>query len=313
MRCLFGLALAALAAGCGPQPPAGPAAPVAPAAQALASYAGPAFLENLTARPDGGVLFTNYTGMAVELLPPGGPARTFAALDVHPVSIIPLDDGYLVAAHATPFTAGPGFIGSGVLVTLDANGNVTGAAVTASRAGFLNGMVALPDGGVLIADSVKAQILRFDPDSRALDVWYADPELAPQETPAFRPGANGLKLRDGALIVSSSAKTALYSLAIGADGKPAGTLTKIVGDLPGTDDFAVLPEGGFIVATHGDRIVLVAPDGAVATLTDDPRILGSTAVGLVGEGAARRAIILGTGGFSEGGKADAVVLSVPAP
>lgn len=312
MRFVLGVALAAFAMGCGPQSPA-PEPPAAPAVEALASYPGPAFLENLSVRADGGVLFTNYTGKAVELVPPGGPARTFAALDVHPVSIIPLNDGYLVAAHATPFTAGPGFIGSGVLVMLDADGKVTGAAVPAPQAGFLNGMVALPDGGVLIADSVKAQILRFDPARRTLDVWYADAELAPQETPAFRPGANGLKLRDGALIVSSSAKTALYSLAIGADGKPAGTLAKVAGDLPGADDFVVLPEGGFIVATHGDRIVRVAPDGAVATLTDDPRILGSTAVALTGDGAARRAIILGTGGFSEGGKADAVVLSVPAP
>lgn len=288
-------------------------APTAPETTVeLARFAGPTFIENLTITPDGALFVTNYTGKSVHLVRRDAEPCAFASLSVHPVSILPMNDGFLVAAHAIPFTAGPNFIGSGVLLTLDRQGRVIGT-TQAPEAGFLNGMVALPDGAVLIADSVKAQILRYEPATRALSVWYADPVLAPVTAPSFRPGANGLKLRDGAVIVSSSATASLYKIDVDGDGKPAGRLSTIVSALPGADDFVVLPEGGFIVATHGPRIVRVSVNGDVSTLTDGPRVLGSTAIGLIGAGERRRAVILGTGGFSEGGKADAVVLSAPAP
>lgn len=124
---------------------------------------------------------------------------------------------------------------------------------------------------------------------------------------------NGLKREDDALVLSSSANRALYRLPLDATGAPAGELEEIVADLPGADDFAVLPEGGFVVATHGESLVAVGPEGGVTTISDDARLLGSTAVALIGEGAERRAVVLGTGGFSEGLGAEAVVLSVPLP
>jgi hypothetical protein len=54
-------------------------------------------------------------------------------------------------------------------------------------------------------------------------------------------------------------------------------------------------------------------DRRVTTITDDPRIRGNTAVALDGAGKSRRLIVLGTGGFSEGLGAPAVVLAVPLP
>ncbi|MDX2235885.1 MAG: hypothetical protein NW200_15400, partial [Hyphomonadaceae bacterium] len=124
---------------------------------------------------------------------------------------------------------------------------------------------------------------------------------------------NGLKRTDGALILSSSATRTLYQIALSPNGLPQGPMTPVVANLPGADDFAILPEGGYVVATHGDRVVRVGADGAVSTVTEDPRVRGSTAVALVGDGAARRLAILGTGGFSEGLGQPAVVLAVALP
>ena len=309
-RTVSALALVIALCACAPSTPAPEAsAPVEP--QALATYAAPTFLENLTVAADGSILFTNYTNRSIERAPAdGGAAASFAALDVHPISILPLADGYLVAGQATPFTQGAAAIGSGVLLFLDAQGAVS-QRLPIPEVLFPNGMLSLSSDAVLIADSVGGQIVRLDLATRAISPWFADPVLAPQTTPNFLPGANGLKLQDGALIISSSATRTLYRLALGADGQPQGGLTPVVVNLPGADVFVVLPEGGFLVSTHGDRVVRVGADGAVSDLTTDARVRGNTALALIGEGERRRAVILGTGGFSEGLGQDAVVLSVP--
>lgn len=304
----FALAAGVVTAGCQPK-----AAKQEPAVgEVLASYPGPTFLENLYVAPDGAVFFTNYTGRSVELVRPGQPVQTFAQLDSHPVSLLPRGEGFLLAVHGAPFTDPAALAGSGRILMLDKDGIVTDA-VDAPDAGFLNGMAMLPDGSVLIADSVKAQILRFDPEAGTLTPWFSDPQLAPAVEPRFLPGVNGLKLVGGVLWLSSSARKALFRLPLTPDGQPAGALEIIAENLPGADDFAPLPEGGFLIATHADRVVKISATGAVETFSNDPRVLGSTAVALSGTGPARRAIILGTGGFSEGGTAEAVVLAAPAP
>jgi hypothetical protein len=304
------LAMAAALAACAPSAPTATQTATAEP-QALASYPGPTFLENLTVAADGAILFTNYTGQAIERLPAGGGAAgRFAALDVHPISILPFGEGYIVAAQTVPFTQGPAAIGTGVLLFLDASGAVT-QRLPIPEVGFPNGMVTLPNRAVLIADSAKAKIVRLDVSARIVTPWFSDPALAPQTTPNFLPGANGLKLQNGALIISSSATRTLYRLGLTVDGAPQGALTLVVENLPGADDFVVLPEGGFLVTTHGDRVVRVGADGAVSDLTTDPLVRGNTALALIGESDARRAVILGTGGFSEGLNQDAVVLSVP--
>jgi sugar lactone lactonase YvrE len=177
---------------------------------------------------------------------------------------------------------------------------------------MLNGMTRLDTGSILIADSVKGQVLRYDVASGTLSTWIADARLAPQTTPQFRPGANGVKVRGRDVLISSSAARKLFRVSLGADGRPAGDLA-VLFELPGADDFALLTDGGIVVTTHGDRVLKVTADGAQTVLTSDPRVLGNTAVAVTGAGKDRRAIVLGTGGFSEGGKADAAVVSIPLP
>jgi sugar lactone lactonase YvrE len=315
------LVLALLLAACGadtpappsnaPEPPVATPSPVSSASVELASMPAPAFLENLWVTPAGDILFTHYLGRTIERLDAAGQRTTFATLDVHPVSLVPLDGGYLVAAHGASFTDGPAFLGTGQLLFVDGSGAVTDA-LPLTDAGFANGMLVLPNGTVLIADSAKAQILSFDRATRSVRVWFADPALAPQADP-FLPGANGLKLQGDSVVVSSSAGRSLHRLALAADGSPQGALQTIVSGLPGADDFVVLPDGGFVVATHGRSVARVSADGRVSTLTEDTRVRGNTAVALTGAGESRRLVVLGTGGLSEGGRDPGVVLSVALP
>ena len=251
------LAAAGLLAGCQPK-----TAKEAPAGEVLASYPGPTFLENLYVAPDGALFFTNYTARTVELVRPGQPAQTFAQLDSHPVSLLPRGEGFLLAVHTAPFTDPAALAGSGRILMLDKEGFVT-EAVDAPDSGFLNGMATLPDGSVLIADSVKAQILRFDPETGALAAWFSDPQLAPAVEPRFLPGVNGLKLVGGVLWLTSSARKALFRLPLTPDGQPAGPLEVMAENLPGADDFTPLPEGGFLLATHADRVVKITAAGEV--------------------------------------------------
>lgn len=318
MRQNFVLLATSLVVACTPaaSPPApantrqAEAAPSAP--EILASFEAPAFLENLIIEPDGSIIFTNYTGKSLHRIGPDGTLSVLANLDMHPVSLIQLGDTFLVAAHAIPFTSGPEFIGSGQLLTLSVGGDVL-SRLAVPEAGFLNGMVAFSDGKVLIADSAKAQILAYDPASSKVETWFSDALLAPQTEPYFLPGANGLKLEGDDLLLSSSANRSIYRLRISADSASEGKLQLVAADLPGADDFAVLPDGGYVTSTHADRVVRIFPDGAIETLTADPRIKGNTAVAFRGKGEDRTLIILGTGGLSEGLSEPGVVMELPFP
>lgn len=282
-----------------------------PSLEVLASYPGPTFLENLEVADDGAIYVTNYSGKGIERIRPGQKAERFVELDAHPVSILVMPSGFLLAVHGKSFTEGPAFIGSGRLLTLDPQGKLI-AELPVPDAGMLNGMMRLENGQVLLADSVKGQILRYDPAQRQIGVWLTDARLVPQTAPHFVPGANGLKRRGGTLLISSSAQRKVFSVEVGADGAAAGPMEPVL-ELPGADDFAVLPDGGLIVATHGKEVLRVSPAGAVSTLTSDPRVLGNTAVAITGSGASRKVVILGTGGFSEGGKADAAIVAISLP
>lgn len=318
MRLILPFFAACLLAACTPaatQPPATEAALAeapAPAPAVLASFDAPAFLENLIAEPDGSAVFTNYTGKSLHRIAADGTLSLVAGLDVHPVSLVRLGDTYLLAAHAIPFTVGPEFIGSGQLLTLSAAGEVL-SKLAVPQAGFLNGMVVAADGKVLIADSVNAQILVYDPVSSALETWFADALLAPQTDPFFLPGANGLKFEGGDLLVSSSATRSIYRLGVSANGAAEGPLEPVVADLPGTDDFLVLPEGGYVATTHANLVVSISPEGEVKTVTDDARLKGNTAVALRGSGETRTLLVLGTGGLSEDLAELGVVMELPFP
>jgi sugar lactone lactonase YvrE len=273
----------------------------------VATYPSGNFLENLAGTPAGELLITSYTAKRLLAWRGDGAPRTFADLPAHPVGILARQNDVIVSAHAVPFTAGPAFLKSNRLLVLDTRGKLL-RAVPAPDARFLNGLVELPSGVVLAADSIAGRIWRFDPASGRLRPWLDHPSLAADPRRPQLPGANGLKLRDGWLYVSNSVQGTLSRVRL--DGElPAGA-PELVARTGAIDDFAFLPDGSVAAATHGDKLIRIAADGSISEILTDG-CDGCTSVAL--DRRSGRLIVLTTGKLLEGGKGTAKILSVAAP
>jgi len=277
----------------------------------LATYPNGNYLENLIVSQRGEVLFTNYFAGQLEVWS-NGSARTFARLPVHPVNLVETPQGYLVLAHAAAFNAGPDALrGSNRLLTLDRAGRTT-TSVNLPDLVFGNGMVLLSPTSLLITDSALGRIWRVDVKTGRAEVWLEDPRLLPIEGQKY-PGANGLRRAGNTLYVSNSATHKLYRVAIDGTGGPnqsAGALTETAGSFEGIDDFAIARDGALYVATHRDAVVRWQPDGSMRTLLNAD-VKGCTSTALSGDG--RTLYVLGTGGFFEGHKEPATLVSVKLP
>jgi hypothetical protein len=289
----------------------------------VAEFSHGAFLENLAIADDDAILITSYTDRTIKRIeflqsssePNDGSFRpatptVFAALDVHPVGIARLGDGYIVSAHAKSFLDGHEFSRTNLVLTLDSLGRER-SRTFAHDARFLNGVAVSSTGDVLIADSITGSIWRFDPLRHSLSVWQKDMRLAPHAgDQPFRPGANGLKFFGRHLYVSNSSHGALYRVGLSGDS-PKGTfhLHAKTGQI---DDFAFDDDGTIVAATHGASLVGITPEGRVSTLMAEG-CDGCTSVGFFGAGQYRRLIVLTTGNLLEQGQAPARVLSIDFP
>lgn len=288
--------------------PAVTSAQVSPVAT-VAEYPTGTFLENLDVLSDGRIVFTSYFGKTIEVLD-RGKARTFAKLSAHPVSILAIGNGFLVAAHGQPFVSGPAFVETQHFLLLDRTGREI-AAFKAPDARFLNGMVRHVGSTVLVADSIAGTIWRVDPRKRSVTVWIMHEALTQDAAvKEFKPGANGLKWNARRLVISNSSRGTLSTLGVSADGRPAGPLT-VLAEVGPVDDFAVDKSGAILFTTHGQALKRRAVDGTITTLMETG-CDGCTAVALVkGQGRSDALVVLTTGGLSEGRKEPARVLQLP--
>jgi hypothetical protein len=280
-----------------------------PNVEILAEYPRGNFLENLDVLSDGRVVFTSYFARTIEILDTRGKASTLAHVSAHPVSILALDSGFLVAAHGQPFTSGPAFVETQQFLLLDEAGREL-AMFKAPEARFLNGMVRHSGASVLVADSIAGKIWQVDAKARSVTAWLADAGLAPDPSvKEFRPGANGIKRQGDRILVSNSSRGTLATVAVDSGGGPAGPLMELakVGRI---DDFVIGPGGEIIFATHGATVQRRAADGTVTTILPSGGD-GCTAVALVKRpDGADALLVLTTGGFSEGRKEPARVLRI---
>lgn len=281
---------------------------VAPTVETLFSLPG-GFLENLSVRPDGGIVFTSYLDKTVRLRDATGAVTVLATLPAHPVGIVTLGDGYLVSAHGASFTDGPAFTTTNQILLLDADGQII-RTVAVPDARFLNGVLSIAADRVLIADSIAGTIWSFVPSTGTLSPWLVDDSLFPDPaTQPFRPGANGIKMRDGRLYVSNPSRGTIQSIGLTADGAPDGRLTAFASPGP-VDDFVFGPDDTLYGATHGQTLIAIAPDGTSKTVMSEG-CDSCTSVALTGQGADARLIVLTTGDRVEGGNKPARMLSLP--
>lgn len=229
--------------------------------ETIAEYPIGTFLENLTVTNNGDVVFTSYFDKQLLRLSSDGQIEVFAELTDHPISILEIENGFIVTVQATSFLDVPAFTETNAITILDSSGSVT-SRTAAPQAKFLNGLHRLPSGELLAADSIAATLWQIDPESGILSPWFSDPFLAPDPAvETFLPGANGLKSYGDTLYVSNSSRGAIYRLDLAAPDE-----LELFVQTGAVDDFTIDPEGSIFAATHGEQLLKISPDGEVSVV-----------------------------------------------
>ncbi|WP_129787926.1 hypothetical protein [Promicromonospora panici] len=128
----------------------------------------------------------------------------------------------------------------------------------------------------LVTDSSGGRIWQAPLRGGEATVWSADPALAPS---GFF-GANGLKIRDGAVWASNSDHGTIVRIPVTEDGGSGRAEVRATG-LEGIDDFDFTGRGTEILSAinQTSKLVRVGPDGSHATLLDtEDGMQGTTAV-----------------------------------
>jgi len=272
----------------------------------LAAFPAGSFLENLEVQSDGRVLFTNYFSKTIEMLSPTGEVSQFANLSMFPVSLISVESGYLVAGQTKNFMSGDSDNPQQFLL-LDKNGAPVDQ-FFAPETLFLNGMIVLDNGDILVADSVGATIWQVDVDQKKVVPWLQHPSLANDPSQPGFPGANGLKLHSKGLLVSNTAQGALYLIPLNDNGAAAGE-PSVLAETGIIDDFWVNDDDSVIFTTHSDALKYLASNGAITDIVSEG-CNGCTAIAPYPAGQSNTFVFINDGGFFFGEKNQSTVVRV---
>ncbi len=237
--------------------------------EVVATWPKGSFAESVAVDAKGLIYVSLHTDQAVVCVDPmTGTKSPFAKFDRPSTGLAFAADGALIVSGGTPGLA------PGVVWRVDKNGDVCLLAEIADAA-FLNGMTPLGD-RMLIAESLGATIYAIDPLSGAVEHWLTDPILGTRDS-ASGPGANGIKIFNGAATISITGEDRIVRVPI-TTGK-AGT-PEIIADQLRADDFAFDDRGALYIATHPAHSLLrLDPDGTRTTLARAQHgMTGSTAV-----------------------------------
>lgn len=245
--------------------------------------------ENIAVAPDGSAYVTLAAARQVARTTPGGATRILATLPA------PADGGVHTPVLGFALTTGIVRAQDGTLYFLYATGtaDLTGlwrlrpggaphriAALPA--AGLPNGLALDPRTHTLyVTDSVLGTIASVPTTGGAVRTWSAAPELA---RTGFL-GANGLKIRGGALWATNLDRGTVLRIPIRRDGRAGPVQTRATG-LAGIDDFAFTGRGDQILAALNgpSEVALVQPDGSHTTvLTAADGLQNPTSIALRGD------------------------------
>ena len=283
-------ALACLALSSGP-------ALAASTVQQLFNFSTYVDIENSHLRPNGNILLSTFAnGSLFQLDPavsepqaeivaelPGATALTgIATIGTDKFAVIGGIRGSYEYANETVYTV--------EFVTGAANTTV-GIAATLPDAVMLNGVDSLPayPNVILAADSRVGCIWRVDTDTGAVEKIIEDDAFNATETATVPIGINGLKVFNGSVYFTNTARATFGRVAITDDGYSSGSDVEIVATLNNTtdydwDDFVINPTTGVAyVAQANSAVASIAPDGTQAIVlggVNTTVIVGPTSITL---------------------------------
>ncbi|MEU1088865.1 hypothetical protein ACFYPN_17300 [Streptomyces sp. NPDC005576] len=245
--------------------------------------------ENIAMAPDGTAYVTFAAGRQVAGISPSGAVRILATMPA------PEDGGVHTPVLGFPLTVGIVRAQDGTLYFLYATGTADLTGVWRLRPGGRPQRIAalpaqgLPNGlaldrgtGILyVTDSVRGTISRVPVTGGVPALWSTAPELA---STGFL-GANGLKVRNGAVWTTNLDRGTVLRIPILRDGRAGAVRVRATG-LTGIDDFAFTGHGDqLLAALNGPgEVVLVQPDGSHSSvLTSADGLRNPTSVALRGD------------------------------
>ena len=225
--------------------------------------------ENLAVARDGTIYVTWLFAHSVAAIRPDGSQAVvpLPAGEASGVAIDPHRPGRLTVALISPDPATAG-IWTIPVGAFDGHGTPT-RSVAMSAGAFPNGLTYAPDGTLYIADSARGLILTVAPGASSAATWLSSDLLEPTGA-TFNgvplPGVNGLKMHDGQLFATNTARGLLMRIPIsaGAPGNPV-----IVRSGLAFDDFAIDGHGVVTAALNiSDQVVRFTQTGPVRVLAD---------------------------------------------
>lgn len=272
------LLLAAAGALLAPSANAQAAAGGEPRSLVVAERPAPAFLESLALGPDNAIYATDFHGRQILRWNGSGPFEPVATLPVHPWGLAFDADGTMV------FGAGEaGIVDNRAprvdLVYRQRPGAAPEQLLRIDGARALNGMTFVAPGRLVIADGRGGVLWQVDLAQARASV-FAQHALfdVPEGFALSTPAANGLKVHDGHLYVSNTARQQMLRLRLTADGRADGA-PQVHADRVRVDDFAFSPAGRLVYATHRDQVMVLGADGSSRAVDGTgAEVGGSTAV-----------------------------------
>ncbi|MEU8760804.1 hypothetical protein [Streptomyces sp. NPDC048659] len=224
--------------------------------------------ENIALEPDGSADLTFAFARQVVRVDRQGHTRVLAALPAvaHPATptvgaalvtgIARAGDGTLYVNYAT------GTPETGIW-RIAPDGSAPERIAPLPADGFPNGLALDEDCGTLYAaDSALGTVWSVPVDGGRPTAWATGPALAP--TAALPFGANGIKVKDGAVWVSNSARGTLLRIPVRpGPERAAGPAETRASGLTAIDDFAFTGHGDTVLAALDTvhELALVRPDG----------------------------------------------------
>jgi sugar lactone lactonase YvrE len=244
----------------------------------VAQQSAPSFLESIAVAPDNTLYVTDFQGRQILRYEDDKGFSVLARLDVHPWGMAFDSDGTLyfgaaergISDKTSPPTQ---------LVYRMARGEAPQRLLTIDGAKALNGMALLAPGRLLIADGRGGTIWQLDVRSKSVARYLQDDSLdAPAGFVLPTPAANGLKIHQGHLYISNTARGTMLRVAIGADLAPAGKV-EVFAEPVRADDFVFSPSGNLYYTTHRTDIMKITPARVISKVPGiGTELIGSTAL-----------------------------------
>ncbi len=226
------------------------------------------FMENIAVLADGSFAISVHNKRELLHVGRDGGSTRLAALPVSPAGLVAVDDGVFVVGGE------PGQ-GPHRLFKVGLDGSVEDRMVVPDTL-FLNGFTPATRGLAYTVDSIVGVVIEIDLNGSASRVVLRDERLTKCSAEPMLPGANGIKLGDGALFITNTDRALVLRAELGAGG-PTGGLSVLAEHLRG-DDLALDEDGDLYIANHivntlirlkrnGECVAIAGPDQGMAGST----------------------------------------------